>query len=361
MRVRLRRLCSMLPMWCGAGRAGQRGLIPAPRTVTRRLRARPYHRVMGFIAVSKPGVVPTAAARAGWEEAMSVAPAGWVETGGPVMLPRDRAVGECRICGQTASLTREHVPPRAVGNKGQFRGHTFRDWLDRKPGELDMGRGTPGQGGIWGYTLCKNCNDLTGRRYGAEFKAWSERAGQLLRQVGSPRAADLNPRPFGIAFSLGGSEDGGVAPGDFIRQVLSCMCSISGPWNLAERHPIIRRMVLDRECATLPAPLAVHLGFCFGPASRICGPQLSVDNVTGEWAWLMELTYPPLALMMVIASNHRIVSHGVDITHFTEVAPKRRVKFEVPDGAIAGFSWSPYPWDLRSSAALGYKSPIPAA
>ena len=37
------------------------------------------------------------------------------------------------------------------------------------------------------------------------------------------------------------------------------------------------------------------------------------------------------------------------------------VKLESPDGVIAGFSWSPYPWDLRSSAALGYGSPIPAA
>jgi hypothetical protein len=316
---------------------------------------------MGFIAVTKPGVVLTAAARAGWEEAMVVAPAGWVETGGPVMLPREPLTGECRICGQTARLTKEHIPPQGVGNKGQYRGHSFRDWLERAPGGLEMGKGAPGQGGIWGYTLCKRCNDLTGQRYGSEFKAWTARSWQLLGQAGSPRAADLNPHPFGIAFSFGGPEDGGVAPGDFIRQVLSCMCSLSGAWNLAKRHPTIRRIILDRECAPLPDDLRVHLGFCFGPASRLCGPQLSVDSVTGEWAWIMELTYPPLALMMVLASNHDVVSQGVDITSFTEIEPKRRLKFEVPDGVVAGFSWSPYPWDLRSSAALGYQSPIPAA
>lgn len=315
---------------------------------------------MGFIAVTKPGVLPTGAARAGWEEAMSFAPAGWADTGGAVMLPVEPLTGPCRICGQAAKLTKEHIPPQGVGNNGQYREHSFSDWLERKPGTLVMRRGTPGQGGIWGFTLCKPCNDLTGQRYGAEFKAWAERGWQLLRQVGSPRLADQNPRPFGLGFSLGGLEDGGVAPGDFIRQVLSCMCSISGSWELAEQYPIIRRMILDRVCGTLPAPLALHLGFCFGPASRICGPQLSVDTVTGNWAWLMEMTYPPLSLMMVLASNHEVISQGVDITPFTEIEPKRRMRVEVPDGAIAGFSWSPYPWDFRSSAALGYSSPASA-
>lgn len=330
------------------------------RKVARPGPVRPYHRGMGFIAVTKPGVVPSAAARVGWEEAMSHAPAGWADTGGAVMLPRGPLTGQCRICGKAAKLTKEHIPPRGVGNKGQYRGHSLSDWLEREPGTLDLGKGTPQQGGIWGYTLCKGCNDLTGQRYGSEFRAWAARSWHLLDQAGSPRVADVNPRPFGIAFTFGGPEDGGVAPGDFIRQVLSCMCSISGPWNLAERYPVIRRMILDRECGTLPAPLTLHLGFCFGPASRICGPQLSVDSVTGEWAWLMELTYPPLSLMMVLASNHEVTSQGVDITAFTEIEPRRRMKFEVPDGVIAGFSWSPYPWDFRSSAALGYASPIPA-
>ncbi|MFN0028391.1 MAG: hypothetical protein ACKV2O_14600 [Acidimicrobiales bacterium] len=315
---------------------------------------------MGLIAVTKPGVVPTAAARAGWEEAMTVAPAGWVESTGPAMLPQQPRTAGCRICGQVARLTKEHIPPQGVGNKGQYRGYSFGDWLERTPGGFDMGKGTPGQGGIWGYTLCKECNDLTGQRYGSEFKGWAARSWKLLHQVGSMREADLNPHPQGIAFSFGEPQDGGVAPGDFIRQVLSCMCSLSGPWALTERHPTIRRIILDRERGPLPDDLRVHLGFCFGPASRIYGPQLSVDSVTGEWAWLMELTYPPMALLMVIASNHEVVSRGVDITSFTEIEPKRRLTFDVPDGVIAGFSWSPYPWDFRSSAALGYESPIPA-
>ena len=73
----------------------------------------------------------------------------------------------------------------------------------------------------------------------------------------------------------------------------------------------------------------------------------------------MEMTFAPLSLMMVIEANHEPVSPGVDITSFTEIAPRHKVKYEVLEPIILGFTWSPHPWDFRSSAALGVPSPIP--
>lgn len=274
-----------------------------------------------------------------------------------VMLPTTSHEGPCRICGKTARLTKEHIPPQSVGNKGQYKSFTFQDWLDRPEGQLDLGKGAPGQGGIWGYTLCKPCNELTGQRYSREFRDWNARASALLGDL-SAREQDLNPNLYGAAFQFGGGNDRGVAPGDFVRQVLSIMCSLSGSWNLSTRHPEIRAAIVDRACVSLSDRLRIFLGFCWGPRIRVIGPQLLVSG--SEWAWIMELAYPPLSLMMVLDANHEVRSSGVDITMFSEVETMQRVVFTVDQPIVVGFTWSTYPWDFRSSAGLGVDSPIPA-
>jgi hypothetical protein len=225
---------------------------------------------MGLRAVTKPGTVPSPAAVAGWEHAMAVAPAEYFEST-IEMLPQASHRGRCRICGRDADLAREHIPPQAVGNKGQYRSFTFDEWLNRPEGGLDLYGGDPGQGGVWGYTLCKPCNDLTGQRYGTEYKAWAARAAHLLGQLPPPTERDRNPEPFGVEFAFGSADDGGVAPGDFVRQVLSMMCSLSGGWDLAGRNPQIRKAILDRACIELPDRMAIHLALCWGPRTRLAG------------------------------------------------------------------------------------------
>ena len=236
----------------------------------------------GLTPVAGPGAVITPTAHAALAEALAIAPEGY-GVGNLEMLPTTPHRGACRICGQVTDLTREHIPPQSAGNKGQYRSFTFQDWLDRADGQLDLGKGDPGQGGVWGYTLCKPCNDLTGQRYVPEYKAWAIRAAQLLTQAPPPRETDLKPEPFGLTFGFGGEEDGGVAPGDFIREVLSLMCSLGGSWELTHRYPALRRMILDRECAPMPDRMRVYLSICWGPRSRLIGPQLVLDPNKGQW------------------------------------------------------------------------------
>lgn len=249
-------------------------------------------------------------------------------------------------------MTREHLPPASAGNKGQYRSFSYSDWLRRDEGSLRLVGGTPGQGGMWGYTLCKACNDLTGHWYGAEYRGWAVRAAKMLAQIPATVAErDDDPVPYGVSFALGGNTDRGVAPGSFIRQVLSCMCSLSSGWDLAGRNPSIREIVIDGACATL-TQVRVFLKFCWGPQSRLVGPQLVCDAETGEWAWVMEMSHAPLSLLLVLESNHDVQSGGVDITSFTEIEPKYRGTFEVDEPVEVGFTWSPYPWDFRSTAAI---------
>ncbi|MFN8019309.1 MAG: hypothetical protein U0P45_14485 [Acidimicrobiales bacterium] len=48
----------------------------------------------------------------------------------------------------------------------------------------------------------------------------------------------------------------------------------------------------------------------------------------------------------------------MDISSFTEVATQERKSFETIGQVIVGFTWSIYPWDFRSSAALGVEPPL---
>lgn len=283
-------------------------------------------------------------------EAEAAAPSGYMPKAGASMLPRRPTNDRCRLCGENARLTKEHIPPGAAGNKGTHRSHTFTAWLSSDDRRRLHG-GQHQQGGIWGYTLCKACNEKTGQWYGTEYLGWVVRAEKILRELPGPIELDRNPRPWGVGAQFGGLTDGGVAPGLLVRQVLSIMCSLSADWDLAGRHPEVRRIVLDRATEPLPSSLHLSMALFLGPHSRISGPQLRADTESGHWAWIMEMAHRPFAFTMVLASDHEAAT-GLDLGPLTEVELDRRVAFS--GEYEVGFGWSPYPGDYRSSAALGW-------
>lgn len=296
-----------------------------------------------------------------FDEALAATPAGFVkpdENGNMVsentvaLLPRHPAKGRCRLCGQEGDLTKEHIPPKSSGNKERHTNLTLDDWLRDKLEANSKTKGPIEQGGIFGYTLCRRCNSLTGTLYGTEYKEWVNRANKMIDGFGPGMVATLNqmPGPFGENLDFGCKEDGGVKPGAFVRQVLSNMCSLSGSWDLAGRHPTLRRIILEKSLEKLPDELELGMSIYFGPNVRTHGPQLRVDKKTKTWRWLIEIAYPPFAFLMVIASNSKEPGLGLLIDNMTEVTPETRQKFM---GTVEmGFGWSPYPGDYRSEAAI---------
>ena len=269
------------------------------------------------------------------------------------MLPRYPVEGVCRLCGELANLTKEHIPPKSSGNKFRHTNLTFEDWLNDRWGNASSNNGPVEQGGIFGYTLCKCCNSITGKLYGSEYMSWVSRAKALLGSYGPGAISQLNstPGPFGenINFSSNGPEDA-VKPGAFVRQILSCMCSLSGTWNLAGRYPAIRRIILEQATESLPAGMELGMYLYVGPKVRIVGPQLLIDMKTKTWRWVEEIAYPPYAFQFVIASNSPNPGMGLLIDPFTSVSPDAKMQFS---GVIElGFGWSPYPGDYRSKAAI---------
>ena len=295
------------------------------------------------------------------DEAISAAPTEYVtfRAAGQIsfedtvaLLPRRSLRGHCRLCGVDATLTKEHIPPRSSGNKDRTTKLTLDNWIKDGLENNPASRHTIEQGGIFGYTLCRPCNSLTGSLYGNEYKNWAERANKMIEGFGPGIVPQLNAQisSFVKEITFGTKEDGGVKSGAFVRQVLSCMCSLSGSWNLAERYPVLRRIILEQSLEQLPHGMELGMSLYFGPRMRVMGPQLSVDAKTGVWRWCQELAFPPFAFLLVVASNDKEPGLGLLINNMTTVSPKDAQSFS---GSVElGFGWSPYPGDYRSKAAI---------
>ncbi len=284
-----------------------------------------------------------------FEDAWAAAPPGFLDEDVIEILPRRRVVGCCRLCGKETTLTKEHIPPKSSGNLQTSRSHSFDDWMQRREID-DLPGGEHQQGGIFGFTLCGACNSYTGTHYGTEYQRWAEIARATLDELPHPLALDELADPLGWSFVAGSEDDGGVNPGAFARQVLSCLCSLSGSWDLAERHPEIRRIVLEQSLEPIPDALALGFGLYFGPTSRMVGPTVMVEPERGEWRWLMELAFPPFTFLCVIASNVKDPGIGLMMNEWTSLDLTERKRLE---GIVRiGFGWAPYPGDYRTRAEI---------
>lgn len=261
-------------------------------------------------------------------------------------FPERREMADARICGADGPLTRKHVPPRSAGNAGPGTEHTWEEWLGASKDELprDIPGGRVIQGGIWGRTLCESCNNLVGARYVPEYKGWAARAVNVLRQL--PPPAELDRRE---SFTRATVEFKNVDPGAFVRAAVAAMCSVSAGWDIAGRHPGIRRIILDGAAEPLPKGLRLYLSLYWGPLARICGPSLHVDRETGAWEWITELAHPPLALLMVLDGSGQ--EPGLlDIGQWTTRAPEKRANFE--GDLDVSFGHVPYPGEYRTRGQI---------
>lgn len=300
---------------------------------------------MSWIAIAKSPDAAMGVPRDLLKEALAVAPDAVIRSAAP-LLPLRSQSGQCQLCGRRAPLTKEHIPPRASVGNARTTSYSLCDYLEQDT--LDIAGGKPFQGGIYVFTLCRECNNGTGR-YGNEYKGWVIRAIKLIQQLDHPEQLTRKVGPQCAQVRFGSQADGGVRPGAFVRQALSMMCSISGDWDLAGQHQSVRDIVLDGRVGKLPEGLSLSLSLYLGPMIRISGPSLSVNLDSGLWRWVLEVARPPLALLMTLASNGEPTG-VLDISDLCEVSPERVASYS---GTLeVGFGYTPWPGDYRSRAAI---------
>lgn len=290
-----------------------------------------------------------------FDEAMAAAPTDVLSQDAIKMLPRQKTTGKCKLCGQTAELTKEHIPPKESGNKYRSVDHSIADWLASQNLDVIPTKGKTQQGGIYGYTLCATCNNLTGALYGSEYQKWAFGGFAALANLPEPpeelnKQMGADGRWSWTLEAKVGSKDNLVYPGAFVREVLSMFCSLSVSWDLAERYPVIRRIILERAVEPLPTGFDLAMGLYLGPMLRFSGPQLLVDVTDGLWQWVMEIAYPPYSFLLVLCSNKPESLNGAIMNEMVMWEPKKPAIYEADFGV--GFGWTPYPGDYRSGARI---------
>jgi hypothetical protein len=270
------------------------------------------------------------------------------ETATP-MFPRHAHEGTCRICGRVDAMTEEHLPPRGAFNRGRGRSPELVDALGRE--ELDPPEtGSVFQGGVSGFMLCGECNNLTGTRWAREYQGWARRAAAALAGIpGGIASADETvgfPAWDELIFKS-------VYPGRYVRHVLTMMLCLSGDETLGERFPVLRRLILGGEPEPLPDPLRLYFSVVAGPVGRLVGGprgQLWIDLETRSRRRILAADFPPLAQVLVV-DGPEAPDLGVEITDLTTYELDRRTNVKFEDLPL-GFTYKPWPTDYRNRATI---------
>lgn len=152
--------------------------------------------------------------------------------------------GKCHLCGKQAKLTFEHVPPQKANNDKRVHaimGETLINHIGgvKKPWELSGLKYKNMQRGMGGYTLCENCNNLTGEWYARDYINFANVVGYLLNNK-----IDVNQIQ---AFS---AQIKNMYPLRIIKQVLCMFVSTMHP-EFLDANKELREFILDKNSTNL--------------------------------------------------------------------------------------------------------------
>lgn len=149
--------------------------------------------------------------------------------------------GYCKICNKYGKLTFEHIPPKCALNDKEARiytGDSFVELMCNKnkyPWETEGIKYKLLQKGLGDYTLCSNCNNITGELYGEEYKKWFY---TVLKLINDNKEQHMIAKTVTIRLM-------NVYPGRFIRQILSIICSTYH--GFSSKFPYIKDLILNKD------------------------------------------------------------------------------------------------------------------
>lgn len=124
-----------------------------------------------------------------------------------------KIMGNCHICGKYGELSFEHIPPKVALNNGAIKIYTGKNILKRVNGENAEYQNQ--QQGMGKYSLCKNCNSITGSWYANIYSDIAKDVARSLHLRGSLEHGDI------MAFSS--DKFPALA---FVKQVVTMFCSL---------------------------------------------------------------------------------------------------------------------------------------
>lgn len=197
--------------------------------------------------------------------------------------------GNCHICGKYGDLTFEHVPPKSAFNKYPVVGQHITELIHQNDIE-NYTRGTIQQKGMGAYTLCKKCNNNTGRWYSIHYAEWA-RQGLLLSSA--LHKSNLQSTLFHIFHIL---------PLNVLKQIICMFFSVNQQKFSAKQKDLVK-FVLDRNEKYLPNDINIYTFYNISSRMRVSGVSARIDNILFQSQHkhmhvFSELTYPPFGYIL---------------------------------------------------------------
>lgn len=234
-------------------------------------------------------------------------------------------IGFCMICGNKTKLSKEHIPPSAAFNSGDYKVQSIDEY---KTKDVNVWQTNKKQGGHFAYVLCVECNNHTGQWYGGEYKRLAEAC-----------APFANPSYAGQIVSINLPE---LFPLRLFKQALTIICAtfpreISDDWELTKSPaasdlgiaepdrdispatnsmPLIRKFILDKNANELPAPFKLYAYLVANPAGRASGIIKMFLRSTGASILFTEFAWWPLGWVLVFEGQIEDIS--LDITAWSQ-------------------------------------------
>jgi len=241
-------------------------------------------------------------------------------------------VGTCHLCGETTSLTFEHVPPKAAFNNRPVVRAPLESLIKAQGLDgLDSIRGPQNQRGAGAYTLCGPCNNNTGKWYGPAYVDWAYQGLYALDH------AQIAPS---ILFIFR------VFPLRVIKQIL-CMFLSANPPGVGKHNHELARFVLNRQHKWLPTWIRIYVALTNSKRSRQAGLTGNLELGRGKMRLFSEISFPPFTYVMTHESeppDQRLV----DISHFGERGFQEWVDVPLALPILPVYTF--FPGDYRDSA-----------
>lgn len=212
-------------------------------------------------------------------------------------------IGKCALCGTEGELTFEHIPPKSSGNNARAQLYNIEDIIAKNttPWDVDGLQYNPQQKGTGKYSLCRSCNNSTGRWYGRGYIDLSNAFAKMI--------LDHDVKPMECLILEGVK----FKPLEFLKQVLSFFTSIQGS-PLSEQ---ISKFILERD-ATLEdlAGFRVFMHLNVGSIHKQLGPFGKIDLHTGEAMMVSEISSFPFGFNLYYPNEDCGPKIGLEITDF---------------------------------------------
>jgi hypothetical protein len=187
----------------------------------------------------------------------------------------EQVTDTCRICDQHKVMTEEHIIPRIAGGGNKIKLYSGEELLkslnkDSKPyGEIR-------QNGHTAYTLCADCNNMSGRLYDEDFADFFNILTQRLPpQISVPK--NMSPIEYlenkRVEVTLVD-----IKPLNIAKRILVSFCSVDHP-GLINRKPEIRKAILDENYQPTTDSFSLYLGLHLGNP-LFFGTQSALLNMT---------------------------------------------------------------------------------